>query len=307
MDFNNGNDGEKLFEQRNESSVLFSLDSLAQVSESASESERGVGGSGDESGLIDLNTLTAMSTSDQQNDDFGGAPVFNSVKSKSAKRKTGIMIAAVVFAVLAVVVGGYLAYKHFEEVKAAKDAEIAKLQEEEKAAQAKKDAEINKLRQEKEQLESDAKEREADAKKLADAKAKEEAAKQKAAEETAKEDSKSTRRGSSSSASANPKDSDSGSAPKAAASTSGGGKPLTADQVKSALQGAANDVGKGAKNGNLIVTMKVSPDGTPKNITAESGSFKGTSTEKCILTKVSKIRFPASGKGADGVRWNFKL
>jgi hypothetical protein len=177
MDFNNGNDGEKLFEQRNESSVLFSLDSLAaQNSSSDSDSDSPFGGSGDKSGLIDLNTLAEMGSSKRDSDDYSaGAPVFNSVKSR--KQKNGMIIGIIVglLLVIGLVATCIVLYqKSAEEEEAEKAAEAKRLEEEEAKDKA-HDDEMQRLKNE-----------------LASAKSiiNDNERKQKAAEEAAKEEAK---------------------------------------------------------------------------------------------------------------------
>ncbi len=308
MDLNN-NDGDKLFEQRNESSVLFSLDSLAQVSESNSESEHGFGGSGDESGLIDLNTLTQMGSSDQKVDDFaGGAPVFNSVKSKKEKKSMiGFIIVGVVL-LLALCGGGvyYILHLH-DTMQENSDEEIKKLAE----LQAQVDAANSKLEaanKEKEQLMADQAKRELsaeEAKRLEElmrqsqeAEAQKKAAEDQVAANAAKKDAAKPKTGT-----AKPADSASAAAPAKPKS----GKLLSTDEVKSVLSGAAAAVSKCAKNGNLVVQFDITPAGKVTGMSALSGSFKGTNTEKCIITQASKLKFSESGAGAKGVKWNFKL
>jgi len=84
-------------------------------------------------------------------------------------------------------------------------------------------------------------------------------------------------------------------------------KGLTAQQVINSIKASESSISKCATNGNLVVSFSITPAGKPTAITAVSGSFKGTVTEKCIITKVSQIKFPESGLGASDVKWNCKL
>lgn len=305
MDFNNGNDGEKLFEQRNESSVLFSLDSLAaQNSSSDSDSDSPFGGSGDKSGLIDLNTLAEMGSSKRDSDDYSaGAPVFNSVKSR--KQKNGMIIGIIVglLLVIGLVATCIVLYqKSAEEEEAEKAAEAKRLEEEEAKDKA-HDDEMQRLKNELASAKSiindnERKQKAAEeaAKEEAKRKAEEEAtARETAAKETAARDTAAKPSGSSGSSS--------GSKPAAAK-----GKGLAPEDAKKALQASASKAAKCGKNGNLVVTMTLTSSGKAKNVTAVGGTFKGTPTEKCILTVVEKHNFPEfSGADVNGIKYKYQL
>ncbi len=305
MDFNNGNDGEKLFEQRNESSVLFSLDSLAaQNSSSDSDSDSPFGGSGDKSGLIDLNTLAEMGSSKRDSDDYSaGAPVFNSVKSR--KQKNGMIIGIIVglLLVIGLVATVIVLYQKSAEEEAAEKAAEAKRLEEEEAKDKAHDDEMQRLKNElasaksiindnerKQKAAEDAAKEEAKRKAEEEAAAREAAAKETAARETAAKASGSS-------------GSSSGSKPAAAK-----GKGLAPEDAKKALQASASKAAKCGKNGNLVVTMTLTSSGKAKNVTAVGGTFKGTPTEKCILTVVEKHNFPEfSGADVNGIRYKYQL
>ena len=305
MDFNNGNDGEKLFEQRNESSVLFSLDSLAaQNSSSDSDSDSPFGGSGDKSGLIDLNTLAEMGSSKRDSDDYSaGAPVFNSVKSR--KQKNGMIIGIIVglLLVFGLVATCFVLYqKSAEEEEAEKAAEAKRLEEEEAKDKA-HDDEMQRLKNELASAKSiinvnERKQKAAEeaAKEEGKRKAEEEAtAREAAAKETAARDTAAKPSGSSGSSS--------GSKPAAAK-----GKGLAPEDAKKALQASASKAAKCGKNGNLVVTMTLPSSGKAKNVTAVGGTFKGTPTEKCILTVVEKHNFPEfSGADVNGIKYKYQL
>lgn len=305
MDFNNGNDGEKLFEQRNESSVLFSLDSLAaQNSSSDSDSDSPFGGSGDKSGLIDLNTLAEMGSSKRDSDDYSaGAPVFNSVKSR--KQKNGMIIGIIVGLLLVIGLVAtciFLYQKNAEEEEAEKAAEAKRLEEEEAKDKA-HDDEMQRLKNELASAKSiindnERKQKAAEeaAKEEAKRKAEEEAAaREAAAKETAARDTAAKPSGSSGSSS--------GSKPAAAK-----GKGLAPEDAKKALQASASKAAKCGKNGNLVVTMTLTSSGKAKNVTAVGGTFKGTPTEKCILTVVEKHNFPEfSGADVNGIKYKYQL
>ena len=305
MDFNNGNDGEKLFEQRNESSVLFSLDSLAaQNSSSDSDSDSPFGGSGDKSGLIDLNTLAEMGSSKRDSDDYSsGAPVFNSVKSR--KQKNGMIIGIIVglLLVIGLVATCIVLYqKSAEEEEAEKAAEAKRLEEEEAKDKA-HDDEMQRLKNE-----------------LASAKSiiNDNERKQKAAEEAAKEEAKRKAEEEATAREAAAKETaarDTAAKPSGSSGSSSGSKPadakgkgLAPEDAKKALQASASKAAKCGKNGNLVVTMTLTSSGKAKNVTAVGGTFKGTPTEKCILTVVEKHNFPEfSGADVNGIKYKYQL
>ncbi len=85
------------------------------------------------------------------------------------------------------------------------------------------------------------------------------------------------------------------------------GTPLSPNHVKSVLSNATASVSKCGTNGNLVVQFDITPAGKIANLTAVSGSFKGTPNEKCILSQAAKLNFNESPKGNQGVKWNFKL
>jgi hypothetical protein len=54
--------------------------------------------------------------------------------------------------------------------------------------------------------------------------------------------------------------------------------------------------------------MTLTSSGKAKNVTAVGGTFKGTPTEKCILTVVEKHNFPEfSGADVNGIKYKYQL
>jgi hypothetical protein len=84
---------------------------------------------------------------------------------------------------------------------------------------------------------------------------------------------------------------------------SGGGK-ASPEAVKAALQAVSTKAQKCGKNGNLAVTFSISGN-KAKGVSATGGSFKGSATEKCILTVIEKHSWPDGN--APGIKYNFKL
>lgn len=309
-DYNNsGNDfngNESLVGQRNENSVLFSLDSLASLDENESgggSSGFSFGGSGDASGLIDLNTLASIGAGSSAPDELDGVRVFNTVASKRGRRRMIIITAAIVVALIALAGVGY----YFLQKEAEKRNEIAAMLEREKTIEAERVAklqlELEIARQKQQELEIEAKRRVVDQEAVRLQLEAQEANKAKVDEvANAGADNKgSSSKGSSKKPSGND---GAGTAVEAKAPAGKGPSP---DEVKNALVDSATKAKKCAKNGNLVVSMTLTGKGNAKNIKADSGTFKGTPTERCILTVVEKHNFPTfSGKDVP-VKYNYKL
>ena len=123
MDFNENN-GERLFEARNENSVLFSLDSLNAIDKESENGEGGLNTNSEASGLINLNMLSQMSDNGESGNEGGlGEPVmgsmtFNQVVTRKNKRNLAIIISAFVLVLIAGGVVGYMIYKSGQEEKA---------------------------------------------------------------------------------------------------------------------------------------------------------------------------------------------
>lgn len=304
MDYNNGNDGEKLFEQRNESSVLFSLDSLAaQNSGSGDDSDSPFGGSGDKSGLIDLNTLAEMGSSNRDQDDYNpNAAVFNSVRSK--KQSTGLIIGigiGVLVLILAAVAVWYVHTKNVEEAQAAAE-EQAKAEQKQADEMAALKAQLDQANQDKLEAQALANKRAADAQKAA------EEAERRMREEEERKKNEQVAVGKTPSSGSGSSSSGSGSSGSGNTKTPPKGKGPSTEAVKNALIASQTKAAKCGKNGNLVVSMTLTGAGKAKNVTAVSGSFKGTPTEKCILTVVEKHNFPDfTGPDVSGVKYNYKL
>lgn len=309
-DYNNsGNDfngNESLVGQRNENSVLFSLDSLASLDENESgggSSGFSFGGSGDASGLIDLNTLASIGAGSSAPDELDGVRVFNTVASKRGRRRMIIITAAIVVALIALAGVGY----YFLQKEAEKRNEIAAMLEREKTIEAERVAklqlELEIARQKQQELEIEAKRRVVDQEAVRLQLEAQEANKAKVDEEA---NAGADNKGSSSKGSSK-KPSGNDGAGTAVEAKAPAGKGPSPDEVKNALVDSATKAKKCAKNGNLVVSMTLTGKGNAKNIKADSGTFKGTPTERCILTVVEKHNFPTfSGKDVP-VKYNYKL
>lgn len=311
-DYNNSgsdfNGNESLVGQRNENSVLFSLDSLASLDDNDSgggSSGFSFGGSGDASGLIDLNTLASIGAGSSAPDELDGVRVFNTVASKRGRRRMIIVIAAIVVALIALAGVGY----YFFQKEAEKRNEIAATLEREKAIEAERTAklqiELENARQKQQELEIEAKRRVVDQEAVRLQLEAQEANKAKVDEAAnAGTDNKgSSNKGSSKKPSGN----DGAGTAVAVEAKAPAGKGPSQDDVKNALVDSATKAKKCAKNGNLVVSMTLTGKGSAKNIKADSGTFKGTPTERCILTVVEKHNFPTfSGKDVP-VKYNYKL
>lgn len=306
--------GEGLFGARNENSVLFSLDSLNALDSDASNNggSAGFGGSGEESGLIDINTLQRMGGGGAATDEGGDvAPiamesmVFNQVVTKHEKRKTAIIIAIFAVVLIAAVIS-IVVVIHTKDAERQEEKALAELKLKEDAAKAQElQDKIALLEQQKQQAESDNKRRAADSEaieaeleKLRNAQANLAAGGNDDAD--AKSGKKGDRKGGSGSAKSG--DSPAPAAP-APAKPAGGGK-ASVEAVKSALGAVNTKAQKCGKNGNLAVSFSIS-GGKAKGVQATGGSFKGTATEKCILTVIDKHSWPDGS--ASGIKYNFKL
>ncbi len=316
-DYENGfgnemdNSSQNLINQRSENSVLFSLDNLAQAEESDSQqtgSGFSFGGSGDKSGLIDLNTLAQLGAgSEAEVGAIGGQggvqPVFLNVSRRSPKKY--IIIGLVILLIL-LAGGAAFAYHLYQK-------DLAKQQ----AAQAEKEAEIKRLQAEKEEAERLAKEkaeslarakqrqidREAEIKAALAEQEKLAAAQQAAAAKNNNDKSS----GGSKSSSRHSGHRSSGSSSKApAAAPKKSGKPNAA-AVKKALFASQAKAKKCAKNGNLVVSFKLMPNGKASAVKAVGGSFKGSPTERCILTVIKKSEFPKFSGSPQTVKFRYKL
>ncbi len=305
-DYNNGN-GEKLIEQRNESSVLFSLDSLSSMGDDNEEEQGSFGGSGDKSGLIDLNTLAAMGESSGGDDEFGGAaPVFNSVASKSEKRNLAIIISVVVIALIGLGVGAYMWYQNMQASQAEQERLVAEQQAKAQKEADELRAQLNAAELANKELEANAQRREADQAKLQAALA-EQDAKRAAADDNAAA-AAAAPSGSTKKPTSGSKTGSSAPAALPAPPAAPKGKGPSKDEVMNALKASNTKAAKCGKGGNLVVSMTLTSAGKATKISAVSGSFKGTPTEKCILTVVEKHNFPEfSGAAVSGVKWNYKL
>lgn len=296
--------GDDLIGQRNENSVLFSLDSLARADESDSggASSFSFGGSGDQSGLIDLNTLAQLGAGGEAGDDIEVPVVFNDVGIR--RKPKGLIIGLVLLSLL--LVGGgiasYFVYQNIQEEKAAKEAlALEKADALAKAEQEKQELEA-KLEQARLEAEAESKRREADAEAVRLALAKQA---EQEAEESANDDAnKGTTKRTGNTRTRTPAK-DSGTAAAPAASKGSGPKPA---DVRNALVDSQNKAKKCAKNGTLDVTFTLNGSGKASGVKATGGSFKGTATERCVITVVERHDFPKfSGSPVKGVKFTYRL
>lgn len=297
---NEQGDGD-LVGQRNENSVLFSLDSLARADETdghGSGAGFSFGSGGDQSGLIDLNTLAKLGAGGSGDANIEVPVVFNDVGLK--RKPKGLIIVLVLVLVLLIGggVAGYFFYQNMKAEQAAKD-EQARI-EAERLAQVEKDKKDleAKLEQARLEAEAESKRREADAEavRLALAKQAEEAA---ANPEQGSDSAKPSRNSGSKPSTA--KDTKEEPAP----SKGSGPKPA---EVRSALLASADKAKKCAKGGTLDVSFTLNGSGKASGVKATGGSFKGTATERCIITVVEKHGFPTfSGSPVKGVKFTYKL
>ncbi|MBO5752843.1 MAG: hypothetical protein J6S69_04005 [Proteobacteria bacterium] len=312
MDFKNNDNG--LFGARNENSVLFSLEDLNSIDNSNSDNAgSGFGSSGDASGLINLDMLSKMGSSagagsDDEDGSIGGVAmesmVFNKVVEKRTTRNYALIIGICVL--LLAVAGGcaffFISSSKTEKLEAEKALAAAEASEEaERAANEREVAELKAQLEamKKQNLDSaeDKARLEAMIQKLEDAEMQAKVAG--GGDEEKKTTAAKKPSGTTAKASA-------GSAPKAASSGGGAGKP-DPEKIRAALGDAANKAKKCGKNGTLLVQMNINSSGSAKGVKGVSGTFKGTATEKCIITVVEKHQFPAFSGNAIPVKYNFKL
>ncbi|MGI5830651.1 MAG: hypothetical protein ACOX8U_10875 [Bradymonadia bacterium] len=301
---NEQGDGD-LVGQRNENSVLFSLDSLARADESDGQGAGAgfsFGSGGDQSGLIDLNTLAKLGAGGGDDSNMEVPVVFNDVGYR--RRSKGLIIGMVIISLLLVGGGiaGYFVYQNMKAEQAARD-EQARL-EAERLAQVERDKkELEaKLEQARLEAEAESKRREADAEavRLALAKQAEEEAAQAA-------DSGGGSAGSGSRKTGSKTPSKTSTTTATAPAPSKGSGPKPAD-VRNALLASADKAKKCAKGGTLDVSFTLNGDGKATNVTATGGSFKGTATERCIITVVQRHDFPRfSGSPVKGVKFTYKM
>lgn len=316
MDFKNNDNG--LFGARNENSVLFSLEDLNSIDNSNSDNAgSGFGSSGDASGLINLDMLSKMGSSagagsDDEDGSIGGVAmesmVFNKVVEKRTTRNYALIIGICVL-LLAVAAGLALFFvsssNEEEQLQAQKAQEAMADAAQSQAEIERKLAEIKALEEKISNMEKQGAQDKKDAadlkllrEQLADA---EMQAKVAGGGDEEKKTTAAKKPSSNTTAKAS-----AGSAPKAASSGGGAGKPDPA-KIKAALGDAANKAKKCGKNGTLLVQMNINSSGSAKGVKGVSGTFKGTATEKCIITVVEKHQFPAFSGNAIPVKYNFKL
>ena len=307
MDFNENN-GERLFEARNENSVLFSLDSLNAIDKESENGDGGLNTNNEASGLINLNMLSQMSNDGESGNEGGlGEPVmgsmtFNQVVTRKNKRNLAIVIAAFVLLAIAGGVAGYMIYKSGQEEKEKlaqnSQQELDQVSQENAALASDK----TKLEEKVAQLESDTatlNEKDAEIAEL----------QRQIRELQLSGGAPSTERkpggggsGSSSKPNSGGGGSDSGAAPAPKA-----GPKADPNAIKAALAEANKKAAKCAKGGTLNISFTLSGSGKASNVSAVGGSFKGTPSERCILTVFEKHSYPTFSGASIPVKYTVKL
>lgn len=312
MDFKSNNDS--LFGARNENSVLFSLEDLNSIDNDSNSGNAGsgFGSSGDASGLINLDMLSKMGSSagsgGDDDESIGGVAmesmVFNQVVTKQTKRNYALIFGICAVLLIAAGVGAWFMISSSDEAKEQKEREAQEAMAAAEASEEANKAKERELMELRAQLEEMKKKGDANA---AD-KARLEAMLQKLEDEDMQakvagdddDDKKGSSRRSSGSSTAKA----GGSAP--ATKSSGGSKPDPA-KIKQSLGEAAAKAKKCGKNGNLLVQMNINSSGSAKSVKGISGTFKGSATEKCIITVIERHQFPSFSGNAIPVKYNFKL
>ena len=302
----NGNNGESLFGARNENSVLFSLDSLSAIDNNA-EGE-GSNANSEASGLINLNMLSQMSNSEGGTGDEIESPMmasmtFNQVTTKKKKRNIALIISAFVVLLIGAGVGAYLLYQSGQEELKAQEAAAEKEKATQLAAQKAEEEKNAQLLDKIAQLEADANKRELDDKEYL-------------AELQRLRQQQQAQAGADPIPNAGGKGKGSGTN-KGNAAPSGGGdaaapaKPAgpKADPaaIKAALAEANKKATKCAKGGTLNISVTLSGSGKATSVSSTGGTFKGTPSEKCVLTVYQKHNYPTFSGSNISVKYTVKL
>ena len=307
MDFNENN-GERLFEARNENSVLFSLDSLNAIDKESENGEGGVNTNNEASGLINLNMLSQMSDNGESGNDGGlnepvmGSMTFNQVVTRKNKRNLAIVIAAFVVVLIAGGIVGYMIYKSGQE-----EREQLAQTNQQKIEQVSKAN--NELQSEKSELEKQVAQLQSDTAAM-NKKDDEIAALQRQIQELRlSSGAPSTERPSTPKPGGNTKTTGSGSDGGGDSSAASAPKGPKADPnaIKAALAEANKKAAKCAKGGTLNISFTLSGSGKVSNIQAVGGSFKGTPSERCILTVFEKHNYPTFSGASIPVKYTVKL
>ena len=309
MDFNENN-GERLFEARNENSVLFSLDSLNALDKESDGNDGSLNTNSEASGLINLNMLTQISGEDTSGFDDTKSPMsmgsmtFNQVVTKKNKRNIAIVIAAFAVLLIGACVVGYMIYQSGQEKIAQND---DKAQTEIKEIDAAK----TELENQKQALEDKVKQLETDTETL-----------NQKDEEIAKlqeqlrqlqlngappptTDGKPGKGGGGANKGGGGGNAGGGDAPAAPPKPSG--PKADPNAIKAALADANKKAAKCAKGGTLNISFSLSGNGKASGVKAVGGTFKGTPSEKCVITVFEKYSYPTFSGPAIPVKYTVKL
>ena len=305
MDFNENN-GERLFEARNENSVLFSLDNLSAIDRESARGEGGANAPNEASGLINLGMLSQMNDNSAQGGDSLGEPVmgsmtFNQVVTKKNKRIYAIVIAAFVLVVIGGIVFGYSMYKSGQEELAVRDNENA-------AEMEKKNQEMTSLQEDKTRLEEQVAQLKIDTDTLSE-KDQEIAELQKKIRELqlngGAPSTTTTKPGGG--GSARPSGNSGGGGGGSAAAEKPSGPKADPAAIKAALADANKKAAKCAKGGTINISFTLSGSGKVSGMSSNGGTFKGTPSEKCIMTVFEKAAYPTFSGASIPVKYTVKL
>lgn len=309
MDFRgqeNNNDG--LFGARNESSVLFSLDSLSSM-ERDSDSNGG-NPSGDASGLINLSTLSSMSQAENGDNihggfGAGGVTVFNDISAKKSRSRMIMVLCICGVFIAALIVGGIFKIQSMRASFDQAQGEMqAKLDAEKEAADGLQQKQ-NELRKQLEDANSQISKKDSA---LNDVQARYDQERAKLAMVANMGlDNTEDKKTKSSSGTSVKKPATPPAGAEAVASGKAASKPPSPAEVKKALEACNAKAMKCGKNGTLNVQMSINSSGSAKNVKVLGGSFAGSATEKCIVTVIERHPFPTFSGAAIPVKYTFKF
>jgi hypothetical protein len=308
MDFNENN-GERLFEARNENSVLFSLDSLNALDKESDGNDGGLNTNSEASGLINLNMLTQISGEDTSGFDDTKSPMsmgsmtFNQVVTKKSKRNLAIVIGAFVIVIIAASIIGYQIYQSGQEQLAENDtkaqSELKEIGDANTQLESKNQALEDKIKQ----LESDTATLNQKDEEIAKLQEQLRNLQLNGAAPPTTNDRPSGKGGGSGAKGGN--NAGAGDAPAAPPKPSGAKADPNA--IKAALADANKKAAKCAKGGTLNIAFSLSGSGKASGVKAVGGTFKGTPSEKCVLTVFEKYSYPTFSGPTIPVKYTVKL
>ena len=309
MDYNNQENNEALFGARNENSVLFSLDSLNSLDED--NNDGGLNTNSEASGLINLDMLNKMSHESSSDEDGivanpmnpMGSMVFNQVIAKKSKRNIIFIIVGFVVVIALGVAGAYWVYHNAQKEKEAMQASEEKARME-AAAKAEEDEAAVKAELEKSQQEQENKDKEiAELKKMIADRDRENQLREQAKNDAS--DVAAANAANKKPSSGKPSNSGTGTAAAAPAKPSGAKADPAA--IKAALAEANKKATKCAKNGSLNISFTLNSSGKASGVSAVGGTFKGTPSEKCILTVFGNHHYPSFSGSSIPVKYTVRL